>query len=193
MKHINKFYKVVILPIAFIISLNSSVQGQSNPPDSQVDSSGKKEKKISFAPVPYLSYDRSIGFTFGAVPMIMYRLNKKDTISPKSLSGIAGIYATSGTWVGMFFSKMYLNEDRYRVTLAGGLMSVNFQFYLEDPYYTGYINYSTGVDGVFAEVQRKIANHLYFGLNFRYAQIVTNYDIEGAEEEISHLYGLGAV
>jgi outer membrane protein assembly factor BamA len=123
----------------------------------------------------------------------MYKMNQADTISPKSLSGVVGIYSTSGTWVGMIFSKMYFNEDRYRVTLAGGLMSINFQYYLEDPYYSGYINYNTGVDGIFAEIQRRVIKNVYLGVNFRYAQMVTNYDIDGAEEEIAHLYGLGGV
>jgi len=178
-----------------ILLLWAALISTSHAQESSTDSVGSKknDKKISFAPVPYISYDRSIDFTFGAIPMVIFSINQKDTISPKSLVGVMVIYSTSKTWVGMIFSKMYFNEDRYRVKVAGGLASVNFQYYQDDPVNPGFINYNTGMDFFFAELQRNIVNKLYGGLNFTYAKLLTTYDIPGTEQDLSNLYGLGAI
>jgi hypothetical protein len=37
----------------------------------------KEEKSFNFVPVPYVSYNRTYEFMFGAVPMVMYNVNKK--------------------------------------------------------------------------------------------------------------------
>ena len=36
------------------------------------DESGRIEGKVKFMPIPYVNYDRSLGFTVGAVPMLMF-------------------------------------------------------------------------------------------------------------------------
>ena len=56
----------------------------------------EKEKNFKFKPVPYLNYNRTGGFEFGAVPMAMYKVDENDTISPESLSGIVGMYSKEG-------------------------------------------------------------------------------------------------
>jgi hypothetical protein len=66
----------------------------------------KEEKSFNFVPVPYVSYNRTYEFMFGAVPMVMYNVNKKDTISPQSLSGVMGVYTTNKTWFSAFFYKI---------------------------------------------------------------------------------------
>jgi hypothetical protein len=58
----------------------------------------EKEKSKKIKVVPYISYNRTYEFMFGAVPMVMYKVNKKDTISPESISGLMGIYTTNKTW-----------------------------------------------------------------------------------------------
>ena len=87
----------------------------------------KKEKKITIVPVPYVSYNRTYDFMFGAVPMLMYKVNKNDSISPASLSGAIGIYTTNKSWFTAVFSKFYLKEDRWRVLVGAGLGNMNSQ------------------------------------------------------------------
>ena len=189
-----KIFNTIMLFIV-LIAVSNFTYAQDSATDTIAAQSAivKSEKRVQFAPVPYISYDRSIGFTFGGVPMIMYRLNEKDTISPKSLTGAMAIFTTNKTWAAILFSQMYFNEDKYRVTLAAGMASVNFQFWLDDPYNPGYIDYNTGANFFFAQLQRKVINNLYLGLNFRYTKMVTAYDIEGVPEETSNLYGLGGI
>ena len=189
----NKLKEAFLLILIMILCNYTYAQDIIEDNNATADTTVKKEKRVKFAPVPYISYDRSIEFVIGAVPMIMYSLNLKDTISPKSLTGAMGIYSTSKTWFTAVFSQMYFNEDKYRVTIAGGIASINFQYFMEDDYYSGYIDYNTGLNGLLAEIQRKVYKNIYLGVNFRYAQTLTKYDIEGAEDELSDLFGLGGV
>lgn len=129
--------------------------------------------KYKFMPIPYLNYDRSMGFTVGAVPMLMFNPSAKDTISPSSLIGAVGTWSTSNTWFLMGFGKFFLDEDRWRITTAGGLGTVNFQFYLDNPI-GGWIPYQSEADFFMFKVERKIYKSLYGGISYIYANVITS-------------------
>ena len=124
-------------------------------------------KKVDFVPIPYLNYNRTGGFEFGAVPMAMYKLNSKDTISPASMSGLIGMYSTEKNWVAMGFQRLYFKEDTWRMILAGGFAYKGFQFFINDvggeP-----INYNTSAGFFYGEIQRKIYKKLYGGFIYIY-------------------------
>ena len=124
--------------------------------------------------VPYLNYSRSTGGAFGAVPMAMYKINPKDTISPASMTGLIGMFTTNKTWFAMFFQRFYLKEDTWRVTAAGGLASVNFQFYL-DVIGGGFIDYNSQADFFYVDVQRKLIDHLYGGIHYTWVNAQTDF------------------
>jgi len=92
--------------------------------------SSQIEGKYKFMPVPYVNYDRSMGLSLGAVPLLMFNPSEKDTISPSSLLGGVGFWSTNKTWFLMGFGMFYLGEDRWRITTAGGIGTVYYQFYL---------------------------------------------------------------
>lgn len=150
----------------------------------------KKDKKVKV--VPYISYNRTYEFMFGAVPMMMYNINKKDTISPKSISGLMGIYTTNKTWFALAFSKLYLKEDHWRITIGAGLGTANSQF-LSSGTRSNFIDYQTGADFFKVEVQRKIGNDLYFGGNYMYTKFNNEFDFETPVYEEVKLNGLGVV
>lgn len=151
------------------------------------------EKNISFVPIPYLNYNRSMGFSFGAVPMMMYKLNKQDTISPSSISGAIGIYTTEKTWFAMVFNKFYFNEDKWRATLFGGRGNINFQFFWDHPLSPGYINYNTVADIFMIELQRKVIQDLYFGINYTYMKMETNFEVGEGIKQTTFFNGLGGI
>jgi outer membrane protein assembly factor BamA len=134
-----------------------------------------------------------MGFSFGAVPMIIYKLNKIDTISPPSLSGIIGIYSTEKTWFAMAFNKFYFNEDKWRATLFGGRGNINFQFYFDHPLSPGYINYNTVADIFMVELQRKIIKDLYFGINYTYMKMNTESKLGEGINETVFFNGMGGI
>ncbi len=154
--------------------------------------SSEEKKDFNFVPVPYISYNRTYDFMFGAVPMVMYKLNKKDTISPASLSGVMGVYTTNKSWFTGAFSKLYLKEDTWRITAGFGFGNINAQFLQSGPI-EQFINYQTGADFAKAEVQRKIGQGLYLGLNYLYTKFDNEYAFEDPVEEEITLHGIGAV
>ena len=106
-------------------------------------------------PIPYVNYDRSMGFSLGAVPMLMFNPSQKDTISPSSIIGGVGTYSTNKTWFLMGFGKFYLGEDNWRITTAGGIGTVNFQFYLDNPIGT-WIPYQSEASFFMFKLERRI-------------------------------------
>lgn len=175
----------------FILATSFQLFSQALPSGGGDGSGDLGDKNFNFVPIPYINYSRSLGFAIGALPMAMYKLNPKDTISPASISGVLGMYTTNDTWFAMFFQRFYLNEDNWRISAAGGLGSINFQFYLDLPG-AGYIDYNTQADFLFAEVQRRVVGKLYIGVNYMYTSFDTSF---GADTTVSFgetkLHGLG--
>jgi len=116
---------LILIALLFVPSVSHQHLFAQGPPSGGGGAAVRSDKNFKFVPFPYINYDRSLGFAFGLLPMAMYNLSKKDTISPSSISGALGMYTTNGSWFGMLFSKNYFNEDKYRATLAGGTGVVN--------------------------------------------------------------------
>jgi len=150
------------------------------------------DKSIDIKVVPYVSYNRTYEFMFGAVPMMMHKINKTDTISPESISGLMGIYTTNKTWFALAFSKLYLKEDHWRITIGAGLGTANSQF-MSSGTTSNFIDYQTGADFFKLEVQRKIGKDLYFGANYMYTKFNNEFDFDTPVNEEVKLNGLGLV
>lgn len=147
------------------------------------------EGKYKFLPIPYINYNRSIGFQLGAIPMLQFNPVMKDTLSPSSIAGLFGMYSTNKTYFVMGFSKLYFDEDNWRFTIAGGTGSVNFQFYLEAPI-DYWVPYNTKMSMIYVEAQRRVYKKIYFGLSYVYIKFDTSTEItEGVFT--NNLNGLG--
>lgn len=162
-------------------------------PSTDGGSEKRSDENFKFMPIPYIDYNRSLGFTIGAVPIAMYNLSKKDTISPSSISGAIGMYTTTQSWFVVQFNRFYFKEDQYRATLVGGQGNINFQFFLDMPFSPGYIDYNTGATFFMVELQRKVYKQLYLGANYSYTKLITNFDIANAPQQKDNLNSLGAV
>jgi len=127
------------------------------------DKAGRIEGRYKIVPLPYVGYNRSIDLSVGALPMVMFNPVERDTISPSSVAGLLGMYATNGTWFGMGFTKMSFSEDRWRFTAAGGVGSIDFQFYLDNPVAI-WVPYNTRADFAYLGVQRQIIENVYGGV-----------------------------
>ena len=151
---------------------------------------GKRiDGKAKFMPIPYLNYDRSMGFSIGAVPLLMFNPSEKDTISPSSLIGGVGFWTTNKTWFLMGFGKFYLGEDNWRITTAGGIGSVNFQFYLDNPA-GGWIPYQSEADFFMLKVERRIHKQLYGGVSYVFANAITITETIPLSDSLT-LHGIG--
>lgn len=140
--------------------------------------------------MPFLSYNRNLEFMFGAIPMIMYKTNQKDIVSPKSISGISAVYTTNKSYFVAFFNKWYFKEDSWRAKLFGVTGDNNSQFYIDDYYSPGFYDYGTKITVISVGVQRKIINHLYGGLTYTYAHYDTVYENNIQPEDITETNGI---
>jgi hypothetical protein len=55
--------------------------------------------------------------------------NKQDKMSPPSMIGMGGLFINNGSRGVVIGARLYLKEDKYRVTLAGGHASINADLY----------------------------------------------------------------
>lgn len=185
--------KWIIVVFFTLISFSQFAQIGAPKTNSNSEQNDSTFHKFKFIPVPYIDFNRSLGFSLGAVPLAMYYMSKKDTISPASVSGAVGFYSTTDSWFVVQFNQWYLKEDKYRVKLAGGAGNINFQFFLDHPISPGYIDYNTTAEFFMIEVQRKVYKKLYLGLNYVTSKVNTQFDINNAPTQIDRFYGIGAV
>ncbi len=119
-----------LLALTLVFCLATAAFAQKNENPSQ--GSTAKVKKMDFSVMPFMSYNRNLKFMIGAIPMAMYRPNPADTISPKSLSGLATVYTTNNSYFISFFNKIYLAKDRWRLVAFGMTGDQNSQFFMDD-------------------------------------------------------------
>jgi len=65
-------------------------------------------------------------FTVGAVPMLMFNPNEKDTISPSSIIGDVATCSTNKTWFLMGFGMFFFDEDNWRIPITRMSSTCNF-------------------------------------------------------------------
>jgi len=135
-------------------------------------------KKVSFAAIPIVDYDKTFGLSGGAMVQAFYKFNPNDTISPSSSTGIFGIYSTNNTFFTAVFQRMYLNEDKWRVMIASGLGNINFQYWQDLPLSEGtFIGFNTKATFALLRVERKVFDQIYFGVNGIYSKAKTGYEL----------------
>ena len=143
---------------------------------SQEGKENKKERKVKFAGIPFAGYNRTIEFYFGALLTAYYKINKEDTISPSSSTGLAGAYTSNNSYFGGLIQQFYLKEDRWRIKFIGGLGNANLQVYHEFQQSGKFIDYQTKVIFMMLDVKRQVLNNFYAGLSATLADAETTFD-----------------
>lgn len=171
-------FKVSLLIIVLINWLPAAAQKKDS----------ARQKAVSFAGLPMISYNASLGWSFGANGMIFFNMKKTDTISPASMVGVRGTYTSSKSYFGGAYAQLYFKEDKWRATLAGGLGNINFQYYeLADGMDEGdFVDYNTTTDFLFLRGLRKIKGHFYGGAYFKLQHSETLFkDSAGNTQEVA--------
>lgn len=184
-----KKFQLIFIFIVASIGFQISGYSQGFPSGGGGGESDRIDGKFKFIPLPYIDYNTSIGFSVGAIPMGMFNLSEKDTISPSSIAGLMGMYAENETWFAMGFGMFYINEDRWRIMTAFGTGDIRYQFYLNSPF-NKWIPYNTGANFAYISVQRKIFSELYGGLSYMYSDFQTTTEI-GGDSVPAQLHGIG--
>ncbi len=94
--------------------------------DTQTASAPKKGEWL-LAPIPISSPAIGSGLEWAVARV--FPINKNDEVSPASTVGVAGIFTNNGSRGIAVGGKMYLKEDRYRVTAGIAKATINFDVY----------------------------------------------------------------
>ena len=163
-----------LLPAIILVFSVCQVNGQDT-----TDSTATQEahaKKVDFSLMPFLRYNRNLELMFGVIPMMMYKLDPSDSISPKSLSGLSAIYTTNGSYFIAGFNRWYLKEDQWRISLFGLTGDNNSQFFMDDVDTPGFYDYGTKTTIVSVGVQRQIVKAFYGGITYTFSHYDTQYE-----------------
>ena len=179
---IQKFTKLLFLLLLFPFVFVNGQQGQG-----QKLPQIEKKQKPRIAAIPMINYNRTQGIVVGALVSGFYKINKKDTISPSSTTGLMGMYTQEKSHLLFVFSRFYFAEDRWRVAAAVGNTDINFQFYVEDPALSGgnFYDYSTKMNLVMLQVQRNIFKRIYLGPTGYMIKSTTTFGFPGASGQDS--------
>lgn len=177
--------KTYLLIFFFSIVCFAEGYSQQQQTDSLKQADTLKSKKFELTVMPFLSYNRTLDFMIGAIPMAMYKLDHEDTVSPKSLSGLAAIYTTNGSYFITFFNKWYYKQDTWRGKFFVFTGDQNSQFYMTDIDVPGFYDYGTKMTIASAGVERKIIDHLYGGLTYTYSHYNTEYEDDVQPDDIT--------
>ena len=163
--------KLLLILSFFLFMLPVGSFAQTGEPD--------REKGVKFIPMPYLSYSRNLKFEIGALPMVMFPLSKKDTISPDSMAGAVIVFTTNGSFFSFAFSRLFFNEDHWRITLGMGTGDQNSQTWMETvDIPPGLYDYASEFKVFHLGVQRKIKGVVFGGISYTHSEAKTIFEDE---------------
>ena len=118
----------------------------------------------------------------GAFAAYFYKIDRKDTVSPSSSSGLIAIVTQKKSYAVLGYSQLYFSRDKWRIVAAAGIVDVNFQFYLEDPVSSAgnFYDYTTKGSLAMVQVQRNIFKRIYFGPTASYIKSTTTFGLPDA-------------
>ncbi|MFD1316164.1 BamA/TamA family outer membrane protein [Namhaeicola litoreus] len=162
-------------------------------------------KRKSFIAIPTLTYNTSFGVMFGGMASYFYHLNKKDTISPLSSSGLIATYTSNKSWFLILPNTFYFKEDKYRAKLVGGLGSIEFQTFVDwndvigelppgilPPNLDGaFVDFNNVFAFLYAQFIAKVYKDYYVGANLLVSNTKTTFDLPTNPEDDQTLFGFG--
>jgi hypothetical protein len=123
------------------------------------------ENEFVIAPIPLSNPAIGSGLGFAAVYTLARKTAEKKT--PPTTLGAGGFYTSNGSWAGGAGVKLYLKEDRYRVTLAAALGDLHYDLFAEGTGGNG-IPIKQEFQGGLGEFMVGLGKRWYLGLQATY-------------------------
>jgi hypothetical protein len=136
---------------------------QTGPPTAEARKAAENEFVI--APIPLSNPAIGSGLGFAAVYTLAGKTAEKKT--PPTTLGAGGFYTSNGSWAGGAGVKLYLKEDRYRVTLGAGLGDIRYDLFADGPSGNG-IPITQEAKGALGEFMVGLGKRWYLGLRAGY-------------------------
>ena len=156
----------------------------------QVDATSKQATETSdeqkgewvIAPIPVKSPAIGAGLEWALGYISPF--SKQDKVSPPSMVGIGGLFTNNGSRGLAIGGRLYLKEDKYRLTLAGGHASIN-----ADLYGVGklagdrglFLPINTKGAAFFTEALFQIKKGIYVGSRFQYRNLRLSIDRQNSD------------
>lgn len=142
---------------------------------------GKVSKNVNFTivPGPVIGTTQKIGFA--VLPMIVYSLSKKDTVSPPSSTALMIYFDFYGSWSTAIKQSLYWNQNKWRAFFTMGVGNMRLKYFgvgrdtvIIDNNDSNYFWTREKGLAISAICFRKIFRGLYGGLECRYS--LANYE-----------------
>ncbi len=91
--------------------------------------SEKKGTKGEFVVAPIPISDPAVGTGLGVTTVYTFATRKTEHPSPPATVGGGAFYTSNGSWGGAVGGKLYLAEDRYRITFGATVGSFNYDLF----------------------------------------------------------------
>ncbi len=190
MKHL---YNIIFLLSAiFVFSLHPDVYAQPFKKQKKervpVDSAFNKNSK-TFVATPIINNSPTMKTGFGANLMYMFKINKKDTLSPPSMAALMGFYTINNSYVIVPFANLYWNQNKNRLFTGAGTVGIHHDhtYQIEDV-----SNYETTQDITliykelrtffWIEYSRRVIGQWFLGASFSGSKIAYKFN-QGTDEE----------
>lgn len=153
----------------------------------------KKHTAVNITGIPIVNYNSSYGTIIGVNSMAFFDVDKNDTISPASLVGLGGGYSDNKSWFIAGFTKLYLKEDKWRVSGGVGVANINFQYFeasneIDDG---EFIDYNSASTFALIKVLRQIVPHFYGGAAFKFQHSKTVFEVNNDSTIVDDANGMG--
>ena len=178
-------FQIILIASLFFSSINLNAQLKND----------STKKPVKIAAIPIINYNRTQGIYLGATISAFYTVNKKDTISPASSTGLVGLYTQEKSWAFGVMQQFYLKEDTWRVRAIAFRGNVNFQFFNgdADANVGSFENYSSESYMMIGQVQRKIWKRLYGGFYAEYNSNKTYFTSQGDSLDTRKMSNIGYI
>ena len=179
-----KHFKIILLTIAISASQIAFAQFKTD-----------STKKVNFAAIPIINYNRTQGVIVGAMTSAFYKVNANDTISPASSTALFGIYTAEKSWIAGAGQELFLKQDTWRIRAFVLKGNVYYQFFNGDANNNvgQYEDYSNEAVMIISQVQRKIWNRIYGGLYIEYNNTKTYFTAQDDSLDERKMNNIGYV
>ena len=134
-------------------------------------------KNVNFTIVPGPTFGSSQKLGFAVLPMVVYNINKSDSISPPSSTAVLFYFDFYGSWVAALKQSIYWNQNKWRAFITIGYGDLQLKFYgigqdkaIIPNNDSNYVWSQQKEMDVVVTCFRKIYKGVYGGLEFRYTQ-----------------------
>jgi len=134
------------------------------------------------APIPIRS--PAIGAGLEWAVGYVFPFKSQDNVSPPSLAGVGGLFTNNGSRGLAAGSRLYLKEDRFRLTIAGGHASINADLYGVGKFDGDrglFIPLNTKGTAFFVESLFQLRKGFYLGSRFQYRNLRLSIDRENSD------------